>query len=43
MITAFHELFTVMEEKEMDILGVVETNINWSDGRQQEANMVLKM
>ena len=27
----------------MDILGVTETNINWSDGRRQEANIELKM
>ena len=32
-----------MEEKEMDVLGVAKTNINWLDGRRKEANMALKM
>ena len=32
-----------MEEKELDILGVAETNKNWTDGKQQEAQMKIKV
>ena len=42
-IIAAHEVFATMEEKEMDILGVAETNINWSDTRRLEAKMAIKI
>ena len=43
MITAAHEVFVAMEEKEMYILGISETNINWSNTRRLEANMAIKI
>ena len=42
-ITAAHEVFATMEEREMDILGVAETNINWTDTKRFEAHMEIKM
>ena len=42
-ITAAHEVFATMEEKEMDILDVKETNINWTDSRRLETNMAIRM
>ena len=38
-----HEVFATMEEKEMDILGVAETNINWTDTRRLEGHMSIKI
>ena len=42
-INAVHEVFTTMEENEMDILGIAETNINWTDTRRLETNMAIRM
>ena len=42
-ITAANEVFAMMEEKEMDILGVAETNKNWTDTRRLEAHMAIKI
>ena len=30
-INASHEVLTTIEEKDIDILGIAETNINWTD------------
>ena len=42
-INASHEVLTKIEEKEIDILGIAETNINWTDVKQLEMNMAVKM
>ena len=42
-INEAHEVFTTMEEKEMDILGIVETKINWTDDKQLETSMAIRM
>ena len=42
-INAAHEVFTTMEEKKMDILGIAETNINWTDTKRMETNMAIRM
>ena len=40
---AAHEILNAMEEKELDILGIDETNNNWTDGKQQEAQLAIKV
>ena len=42
-INVAHKVFATMEEKEMDILGIAETNINWTDAKRLETNMAIKM
>ena len=32
-----HEIFDVISDKELDIFGVAETNMNWTDRSRQEA------
>ena len=36
-ITASHEVFDVIAEKEIDIMGVAEINMNWTDKVKQES------
>ena len=42
-ITSAYEVFVTMEEKEMDIMGIVDTNTTWSDTRRLEAHMAIKI
>ena len=42
-INAAHEVFTTVEEKDMDILGIAETNINWTDAKRLEMNVAMRM
>ena len=42
-INAAHEVFTTIEEKDIDILGIAETNINWTDVKRLEMNMAIRM
>ena len=42
-ITASHKVFEEMEEKEIDILGLAEINIDFTERKQQELQMELKM
>ena len=36
-ITALHEVFGVVAEKDLDIMGIAEININWTDKVKQAA------
>jgi len=38
-----HEIFDVISDKELDIFGVAETNMNWTDRRRQEALAAVKL
>ena len=42
-INAAHEVLTTIEEKDIDILGIAETNINWTDVKRLEMNMAMRM
>ena len=42
-INALHELLTKIEEKDIDILGIAETNISWTNAKRLEMNMAVKM
>ena len=42
-ITASHEVFDVIAEKEIDIMGVAEINVNWTDRVKQEAQLAVQM
>ena len=38
-----HEIFDVISDKELDIFGAAETNINWTDRTRQEAMASVKL
>ena len=42
-LTAVHEIINAMEEKELYILVIAETNTNWTDGKHQEAQLALNV
>ena len=42
-INAAHEVLTTIEEKDIDILGIADTNINWTDVKRLEMNMAVRM
>ena len=42
-ITASHEVFGVVAEKNIDIMGIAEININWTDKVKQAAHLAIKM
>ena len=42
-ITASHDVFDVIDEKEIDIMGIAEINVNWMDKVKHEAQLVAKM
>ena len=42
-ITASHEVFEVVAEKDIDIMGIAEININWTEKVKQTAQLAMKM
>ena len=42
-INALHEVFNVVAEKDIDIMGIAEININWTDKVKQAAQIAVKM
>ena len=38
-----HEVFDVVAEKDIDIMGIAEININWTDKVKQAAQLAMKM
>ena len=42
-ITASHEVLGVVVEKDIDIMGIAEININWTDKVKQAAHLAMKM
>ena len=42
-ITLSHEVFGVVAEKDIDMMGIEEININWTDKVKQAAHLVMKM
>jgi len=42
-INAANEIFEVIEDKDVDIMGLAETNINWTETKRQEAKVAIKI
>ena len=42
-ITASHEVLVVVAEKDIDIMGIAEININWTEKVNQAAHLAMKM
>ena len=42
-INESHEVFDVMAEKDIDIMGIEEININWNDKVKKAAQLAMKM
>ena len=42
-ITASHEVLGVVAEKDIDIMGIAEINVNWTEKVKQAAHLSMKM
>ena len=42
-ISASHEIFGAIVDKDIDIMGIEEININWTEIVRQEAQMAVRM